>query len=289
MNLRIWILAARPKTWVATFSPILIGLTIALQAGAFHGWIALLTLLTALGIQVGTNFCNDVCDYLKGADTSLRKGPTRAVQAGLISTTKMKGACMSIFIFSALSGSALIYLEREAIAIPAIAGLLALSITLGIAYTAGPRPLAYLGLGEPFVFLFFGPLATAGTYYLQTASLSLTALLAGIAPGLFSTALLVVNNVRDIEEDRAASKKTLPARFGAKFGLWEYGMLLVLAELSTLPLLVQHPPLTLCLLPLPLLYFLLQKMRHSRWQELLGNTGQLLWLHTLLWCIGWLL
>lgn len=275
MALAIWMQAARPKTLVASFSPVIIGTACALRAGSFDFLTFLFTLLTALGIQIGTNFANDYFDFMKGADTKHRKGPVRVTQAGLVKPETMKLAVFLAFALTALSSSYLILQGGWPIAL-----LAALSIFLGLAYTAGPLPLAYLGLGDLFVVLFFGPIATAGTAFLQTHMLSTTALLAGIGPGLISTAILTVNNLRDVDEDRLAGKKTLVVRLGKKFGQWEYTTAIALASLlpclwgSYLQLLVLAPAL-------PLLSAAF-KIEGTAWNPILGKTAQLLWIYTIL-------
>jgi 1,4-dihydroxy-2-naphthoate octaprenyltransferase len=213
-GLEKWFFAARPKTWIAGVSPVLIG---ASMAPLISWGVLFLTLLFSLLIQIGTNFANDYFDFMKGADTEERKGPKRAVQQGWISPSSMKRGTFLIFIFAFLT----------AIPLMAIAGLWSLplailSIGFGLLYTGGPKPLGYLGLGEIFVFFFFGPVATCGTYFLQTNLLCEEVLLASIAPGLFSCALLIANNLRDEETDRKANKKTLVVRFGSLFGKIEY-------------------------------------------------------------------
>lgn len=199
------------------------------------------TLLFSLLIQIGTNFSNDYFDFLKGADTSERKGPKRAVEQGWISPPAMLFGAFLTFAFAFL------------IAIPLMlcAGwwsfpLAALAILLGILYTGGPRPLGYLGLGEFLVFLFFGPVAMCGTYFLQTSALSSSVFLASLAPGLLSCSLLIANNLRDEKTDRAANKKTLIVRFGRKFGSWEYSLALIGAGMIPLLLvLLYRAPLSL--------------------------------------------
>ena len=212
-RVQVWTHATRPKTLVAGISPALIGATLAIAQGTFNVTLFLFTLLTGMCIQIGTNLANDYFDFVKGADTLERKGFMRVTQAGLVEPAAMKRAITAVFALAALSGCYLIWHGGVMISI-----MLALYILLSVLYTAGPYPLAYLGLGDIFVLLLYGPAAVLITYYLQVGSLSYEACLAGIAPGALSMAILVVNNVRDIEEDRKANKKTLPARFGKAFG-----------------------------------------------------------------------
>jgi 1,4-dihydroxy-2-naphthoate octaprenyltransferase len=186
-----------------------------------------LTLLFSLLIQIGTNFANDYFDFMKGADSPLRKGPKRATQQGWIAPQSMLFA--TFFIFA----SALF------IAIPLMiqAGLwsvfvAAACVLFGILYTGGSKPLGYLGLGEILVLLFFGPVATLGAFYLQTGATSFPVFIASLAPGFLSCAILIANNLRDEESDRAANKKTLVVRFGPRFGKLEYIFSLLIASVT---------------------------------------------------------
>lgn len=287
-RIQIWTLATRPKTLVASISPVLIGSILGIGEGFFNFRLFLFTLATALGIQITTNLANDYFDFLKGADTQERKGFMRVTQAGLVEPSAMKRATLFAVFSTALCGAYLICIGG----IP-IAGLLLLSLVLAIAYTGGPFPLAYLGLGEVFVLLFFGPVAVLGTYYLQTGSLSWDAGLAGLSPGAISTAILIVNNIRDIEEDRRAEKKTLIVRFGKLFGKWEFIALLAMAFFPPFYFCSEHPFSLLALLALipafPLAYAIFNYSESRELNPLFAKTGQLLWLYTLLFCIGWML
>lgn len=213
----LWLEATRPKTLLLSVMPVLIGTTFAAHQGKFSLIPCLMTLITALLIQIGTNFANDYYDFLKGADTSSRKGPRRMTQAGLISVSQMKLATFLTFSCVALLS---IYLAARGG--PVFTLLTTLSIACGILYTGGPKPLAYLGLGELFVFIFFGPVSTAGAAYLQTLTFSWEAVFLGFTPGLLASAVLVLNNLRDIEDDKRASKNTLAVRFGKQFTQYEY-------------------------------------------------------------------
>ena len=155
-----WILAARPKTLLAALSPVAIGATLALRDGKFQVWPMLTALLCAVSVQIGTNFCNDYCDFFQGADTDQRKGPKRAVQAGLISPRWMLVATVLMFSITALASGFLAFHAGWPFLV-----LGGLSILLGVLYTAGRYSLAYLGIADPFVLIFFGPVAVAGTYY----------------------------------------------------------------------------------------------------------------------------
>ena len=223
---QIWLLAARPKTLPAAAVPVIVGTAVAISEGVFRAGPAFAALLGALLIQVGTNFANDVFDYKKGADTTERLGPTRVTQAGLLTSNQVLVGMWLTFGIAALIGLYLVLIGGWPIV---VIGLL--SIASGIAYTGGPFPLGYNGLGDLFVFIFFGLVAVCGTYYVQAGSISPAALWASIPTGLLATAILVVNNLRDIDTDRAVGKKTLAVRFGANGAKLEYTLLLALSYL----------------------------------------------------------
>lgn len=195
----------------------MIGTSLAHGAGGAHWGSALAALAVALCIQIGTNFCNDYCDFKKGADTADRVGPLRVTQAGLVTSAAMRRATILVFVLAALAAVTLVVRGGWPMFWIAV-----FSILSGIAYTAGPYALAYLGLGDVFVLAFFGPIAVGGTYYVQTLTWPPVVMVAGLAPGLLSCAILMVNNLRDIEQDRLAGKKTLPVRFGRAFARRSY-------------------------------------------------------------------
>jgi 1,4-dihydroxy-2-naphthoate octaprenyltransferase len=282
--MRAWFLAMRPKTWIASISPVLLGTTIARQEGIFHPLLLFYTLLTALGIQITTNLTNDYFDFLKGADTAERKGSVRVMQAGLVTRRAM---CIAITL-SALAtlalGCTLIYRGGGHIAY-----LLILSLILAFFYTAGPYPLAYLGIAELFVLIFYGPVAVAATHYLQTLHLSMQAVVAGLCVGLFSTAILVANNIRDVDEDLKAQKKTLPVRWGRLFGKIEYSTAVLGAPLPLLFFCKKHPFLWLaCLIWIPVIPLLRTLFRTQAYDHVFIQTSKLLWLFTLMACLGWI-
>ena len=205
-------IAIRPKTLAASISPVAVGSSLAFKYGTFNYNIFLFTICSAVFIQIGTNFANDVYDYIKGADNDNRLGPTRAVQAHLISIKKMKILTATAFLLAILFGFPLV-LEGG---IPILAiGLI--SIISGYAYTAGPYPLGYNGWGDFFVFCFFGPIAVCGTYFLQNQSITLPSVYSGIIMGCLSVLLLCINNLRDVETDKEAGKRTLAVRVGSRF------------------------------------------------------------------------
>ena len=215
--LNVWLLAVRPKTLGAALAPIMIGTTVAFAEGKGHAGAALAALLGALLIQIGTNFSNDYFDFIKGADTEERLGPMRATQAGLVSPQAMLKNFVLVFGLAVLVGIYLVYRGGWPIVIIGI-----LSIASGILYTGGPMPLGYLGLGDLFVLIFFGPVAVGGTYYVQSLEISEVVILAGFGPGLLATALLAVNNLRDEPTDKKVGKRTLAVRFGPGFARAEY-------------------------------------------------------------------
>jgi 1,4-dihydroxy-2-naphthoate polyprenyltransferase len=229
MNSKInnWVLASRPRTLPAALVPVIVGSAVAVNHGSFYPLLSILALVCAILIQIGTNFTNDLYDFLKGADTEKRKGPLRVLASGMVSVREMKAAIFIVFLAAFLIG---MYLVLQAGVFIFIIGVL--SITAGLAYTAGPYPLAYNGLGDLFVFLFFGFAGTIGTEYLHTRDVSSVALLASIPVGALVTNILVVNNYRDIEEDKAAGKITLAVIIGRKFTRIQYITLLFISLLT---------------------------------------------------------
>ena len=218
-------MASRPPTLAAAFVPVAVGAGAAHALGGFHPGASFAALLGALWIQIGTNFANDVFDYEKGADTGERLGPTRAVQAGLLDAAQMRRGMWIAFALAALFG---LYLAWRA-GWP-VAAIGAASIVSGIAYTGGPYPLGYHGLGDVFVFVFFGFVAVAGTVFVNLdAAPPELAWWAAVPVGALATNILVVNNVRDRETDAEAGKRTLAVRFGRRAAVAQYVVLAVLA------------------------------------------------------------
>ena len=226
---RTWVLASRPKTLPVAVAPVLVGSAMAWDDGSFNIGIALITVVCALLITIGTNLCNDYADFMSGVDTTDRKGPTRVTQAGLIAAQNVKVATVVVFSLATALGMILVYRSGWGILIVGLASILA-----GILYTAGPWPYGYKGLGDLFVLIFFGPVAVGGTYYVQTLEITSSVIVIGLAPGLLSVAILTVNNIRDIAEDRKANKKTLVVRFGRKFGIGLWLGCVVIAALLPL-------------------------------------------------------
>lgn len=221
-GLKVWIMAMRLRTLPAAAAPLILGAILAHLEGNLHWGATVAACASALLIQIGTNFANDYYDHVNGADTPNRLGPTRVTHSGLVSPGQMKGLMIVTFGAAAAFGIYLIYRGGLPIAI-----IGALSILFGVTYTGGPKPLGYIGLGDILVLIFFGPVATAGMTYVNTLSWHPTAAVLGTGLGLFSTAILVVNNLRDIDEDRTTGKRTLVARFGPSFGRWEYAVCII--------------------------------------------------------------
>ncbi|MDZ4723222.1 MAG: 1,4-dihydroxy-2-naphthoate polyprenyltransferase [candidate division Zixibacteria bacterium] len=289
--LNIWILAIRPKTLWAAVSPVILGCAFAKADNGFHLLPALAALFGGLMIQIGTNLANDYFDFIKGSDTNERVGPKRVTQAGLVSSHAIIRATIAAFTLAFIAGIYLV--SRGGWPIVTI-GLF--SILFGVLYTGGPFPLGYNGLGEIFAFIFFGPIAVAGTYYIQALDLNTSVVIAGFAPGLFSVAILTVNNLRDIEGDRYAGKKTLAVRFGAEWTRMQYLLSVMLALQVPLLVVVLNSGqiwAILSLITLPFAFFISRKIFSTRDPEvlnaMLGATGQLMLAHTLLFSLGWLL
>ncbi len=285
---KIWLHAARPRTLPAAVAPVLVGSGLAWKDGCFDGRAAGLCLGFSLLIQIGTNFANDYYDFVKGADTAARVGPRRAVAAGLIAPGTMRAAMWLVFAAAFACGLGLIAWGG-----PWLVAIGVASVLCGIAYTGGPWPLGYHGLGDVFVFVFFGLVAVGATYFVQAGRVSGDALLAAVPIGLLTANILVVNNYRDVETDRAAGKRTLVVRFGRGFAQTQFGLSLLIA-LVVVPLwltLRDHQPWRL--VPLGLLPMAWQHFRRLRAEvepaaqiRLLGDTGKLLALYAVLLTLG---
>lgn len=229
--MRIWFMAARPRTLPAAVAPVLVGTALAVQQGAFDGIAFACALLGALFIQVGTNLSNDYSDARRGADTEDRLGPVRVTAGGLVPPRQVLTATYVSFGIAVLCG---IYLVVTAGWVLLVIG--GVSILAGVLYTGGPKPYGYEGLGEIFVFLFFGLVAVTGSYYVQIQSLPWEAFVLAVPVGLIASAILVVNNVRDMDTDRRAGKRTLAVRMGRPKSRGLYaGMLVVSYVVAPLP------------------------------------------------------
>src|SRR5438270_4807093 len=222
--LRVWILAARPRTLTAAIVPVVIGTAVAASYGAMRPLPALAALFAAICIQIGTNFANDYHDFQRGADTHERVGPRRVTQSGLVPPRTVRAAAIGTFGVAFLVGIYLAFVGGWPILVTGL-----LSIARGWASTGGPWPFGYHGLGDLFVFVFFGLVATVGTTYVQMHAVPAAAWISAVPVGALATAILAVNNLRDIATDARAGKRTLPVRVGASATRAEYVFLLVLA------------------------------------------------------------
>ena len=264
MGLKYWLLAMRPKTLAASVAPVVIGLVLASSYVSIFNIYAYITLLCAILIQIGTNLANDYYDFKKGTDTKQRKGPTRMAQAGYIKPIQLKKVAITVFSFAFIFGLILVYQGGLPILIIGI-----ISIICGFWYTAGPIALAYIGLGDLFAFLFFGPIAVGGTYYIQTLTLHSNVIVIGVGIGLLATALISVNNIRDIEEDKQNNKNTLIVRFGTTFGKIEYISCLLLSSYILFTCIPYSNTLLFALIPYNLLII------HNSY-KLVTKTGEIL-------------
>lgn len=273
---RRWVMAVRPATLPAAVTPVLVGTASAYAVGGLRWGPALAALLGALLLQVGANLANDLFDYEKGADTEERLGPTRVVQAGLLSAAAVRRATAATFFLAFLVG---LYLVWVAGWIIVAIGLL--SIAAAVAYTGGPYPLGYNGLGDVAVFIFFGLVAVCGTAYVQAGYVPPLAWAAAVPVGTLVTAILVVNNIRDIPTDRAAGKRTLAVRLGRRAVIAEYGLLMAAAYAMPLVLFLTRRLDGWVLLPLstaPLAVLLTRRVATDRGRALnptLGRTARL--------------
>jgi len=290
-TLKTWIMAFRPKTLSASIAPVFIGTAMAFGDGIQHFPTALVCLFAALAIQIGTNIANDYYDFKKGTDTTERIGPTRVTQAGLIKPSTMRLAFILSFSMAALLSIWLIQRGGWPIAIIGV-----LAILSGIFYTAGPRPLGYIGLGDLFVLIFFGPVAVGGTYYVQSYEINMAVILAGFAPGFISVAILTINNLRDINSDRNAGKRTLAVRFGRSFAVSQYLFSIVAASL--IPVVIywiteDHIAILACsaltLIAIPIIKTVCEKSDGLSLNNALAQTGKLLMVYSVLFSIGWIL
>ena len=235
MSAGVWLAAARPKTLPAAIVPVAVGTAVAEASGGLAWGAALAALGGALAIQIGTNFANDVFDAEKGADGPDRLGPVRAVAAGLISAAAMKRAMVAAFAVATAFGLYLAWLGGWPVVAIGVA-----SIICGIAYTGGPWPLGYHGLGDVFVMIFFGFVAVCGTAYVQLGHVPCLAVYAAVPVGALATAIIVVNNLRDREQDARSGKRTLAVRLGRRGALLEYVALLASSYIVVIALAVSH-------------------------------------------------
>jgi 1,4-dihydroxy-2-naphthoate octaprenyltransferase len=284
-------LAARPRTLPVAFAPVLVGTAVAAATGEARALPATAALAGALLLQIGTNLANDLFDSEKGADREDRIGPPRAMQLGLVTAAQMRRAIAVAFGAASLVGLYLVAVGGWPIAVVG-----ALAIAAGLAYTGGPFPFGYHGLGDVAVFFFFGPVAVAGTHYVQALTPSLVSLGASLPVGALATAILVVNNLRDIETDARAGKRTLAVRIGPRATRIEFAGLLVFAY-ALLPdfwlMGATSPWVLLPLLTLPRALTLARTVAGAgdgpTLNAALAATARLALGFSLLFAIGWLL
>ncbi|HTO02049.1 MAG TPA: 1,4-dihydroxy-2-naphthoate polyprenyltransferase [Opitutus sp.] len=283
----IWRDAARPRTLPAAVAPVLVGTALAWSVNFLDLAAAALCLGFALLIQIGTNFANDYYDFIKGADTAARVGPRRAVAAGLIPPAVMRRAMWAVFVAAFICGLGLLAWGGPWLLVIGIA-----SILCGIAYTGGPWPLGYHGLGDLFVFLFFGLVAVGATYFVQAGNVSMDALLAGVPIGLLAANILVVNNYRDVETDALAGKRTLAVRFGRRAARVQHGLSLLVAFLVPMWFAMRDRSLWMLLpliaAPIGVMHVrrLLKSTTPGELIQLLGDTGKLLAIFAILFSAG---
>ncbi|MFC6720054.1 1,4-dihydroxy-2-naphthoate polyprenyltransferase [Halobacteriaceae archaeon SHR40] len=298
-----WLMAARPQTLPAGGAPVLIGVALAVADGVFAPLPAVAALVGALLIQIGTNFANDYYDAVNGADTDDREGFTRVTAGGLIEPERVKLAMIGSYGLAVVVGLYLVGIGGLPILAVGLSSILA-----GILYTGGPYPYGYYGLGDLFVFVYFGLVAVTGTYYVQAVTttgagvfplglpagtVTAATALGGVAAGALATCVLVINNIRDLETDREADKRTLAVKFGYRFSRVEFGGLLAAAY--AVPALLwlgfgYHIAVLLPLLSAPLAAriatIVLEQTDGESLNPALEQTGQLLALYAILFAVG---
>jgi 1,4-dihydroxy-2-naphthoate octaprenyltransferase len=288
--LRRWWFAIRPKTLPAASAGVIVGTVLAWRDRGFSPGPALAALGVALLLQIASNLANDVYDDERGADTADRLGPVRVTQSGLMSRDQVKRGMMVVLALALAFGIYLTFVRGMMVPLIGVAAIVA-----ALAYTGGPYPLGYHGLGEVFVFLFFGLTSVAGTYWVQTGTVSLLAWLMAAAIGAIITAIIVVNNLRDIEQDRAANKRTIAVRIGVRATKFEYTMLVALPYTLLTVLVVVHAlPLAalVTLLSLPLALRATRRVFAQTGRALnaaLAETGQTALLFSVLFAVGMVL
>jgi 1,4-dihydroxy-2-naphthoate octaprenyltransferase len=299
---KVWLMAARPQTLPAGAAPVIVGGGLAVRNGVFEPFAAAFALVGALLLQIGTNFANDYYDAVRGADEADREGFTRVTAGGLIEPDSVKRAMYATFGLAVLLGTYLVYVGGVPILLVGLS-----SVVAGITYTGGPLPYGYRGLGDLFVFVFFGLVAVAGTYYVQAVAvaaagpfplwapegtLPAAAVVAALPAAGLSTAILVVNNIRDLESDAAAGKRTLAVMLGYRASRIEWSVMVGLAYAAPVVLWLDgFPPTVLVpLLTLPLAV----RLGATVWSRTDGEalnpalerTGQLLFAHSALFAVG---
>jgi 1,4-dihydroxy-2-naphthoate octaprenyltransferase len=286
-----WLLATRPRTLPAAISPVMLGTALAIAENHFVWQPAIAAFMVALLLQVGVNLANDYFDYLTGVDTFNRQGPPRVSQSGLIPPKEVKAGMILIIISSGIPGTYLLIKGSWPVLIIGFACVVAL-----LAYSGGPYPLASHGLGDLFVFIFFGLVAVCGTYYVQVLHLTPMVMLMGIIEGLLITAILVVNNLRDIQTDRQTGKRTLAVMIGDRGSKVEYMLLLGAAYAIPITLWLSGENSVWLMLPILSLPLALALMR-SIWKspggpilnQALAHTAELALFYSLLLSVGLIL
>jgi len=285
-----WWLAIRPKTLPAAASGVIVGTVLAWRDGGFSLGPALAALSVALLLQIASNLANDVYDDERGADIADRLGPARVTQSGLLSRDQVKRGMKAVLALALAIGIYLTFVRGVMVLVIGVAAIVA-----AVAYTGGPYPLGYHGLGEVFVFLFFGLTSVVGTYWVQTGTTSVLAWLVATAIGAIITAIIVVNNLRDIEQDRAANKRTVAVRIGARATKFEYGTLMTLPyALLTILVVMNALPLAALLtwLSLPLALRATRRVFAQTGRSLnaaLAETGQTALVYSVLFAVGMVL
>ena len=280
---RAWLLASRPRTLPAALAPIIVGSALAFDAGALHPPSMCAALAVALLLQVAANLANDAFDHARGTDDAGRLGPLRVTQQGLLSYRQVLAGTALVTALAVVVGGYLVYRGGWPVLLIGVAAILAM-----LAYTGGPLPLGYHGLGEVAVFIFFGLIGVAGSYYVQALALPADALLLSLPVGALIVAILVVNNLRDIETDARAGKRTLAVRLGARASVIEYASLIAGAYLLLPVFWVLDAPTLWWLMPwlsLPLAVRLVRAIGHERGRPLnrrLAQTAQLALLFAIL-------
>ncbi len=287
---RLWTLAARPRTLPAAVAPVIVGSAVAIHGGGFSLIVAILALLTALLLQIAANFANDTFDFRRGADTEERLGPTRVTAAGLLTPEAVLRATLITLALSVIPGTVLVARGGGMVLLLGVA-----AIVCAGAYTGGPFPLGYLGLGELFVFFFFGPVAVTGTAWLHTLELTPLSVAASVPVGALATAILVVNHLRDLPTDRSSGKRTVAVRIGAGWTRIEYGALLLIALVAPIGFWMAGWLDWWWILTVgswPLAWRLRRQIRHNQGRELnrtLGPTAQMQLVYSVLLAVALML
>ena len=279
-----WIMAARPRTLPAAIAPVIVGSALAFKNLSFSLVVTIACLILATLLQIGSNYANDLFDYKKGTDKLDRVGPKRAVAAGLISPKQMEIGTIVVLLAALLVGLYLTYIGGVIFFVIGI-----FCIAAAVMYTAGPFALAYNGLGDIAVFIFFGLVAVIGTYYLQAREITFFVIIAATGVGALATNILVVNNTRDRHTDATAGKRTLAVRFGHKFCITQYILLLLVGYLCALILTLQNSWALLPLLTIPLSVQRVKELQKKEGRQLnptLGKTANLLFYYSALLAIG---